>query len=142
MSTQGLQNIFRREGRSLLQYVAEAYPWARVDDQATLAELQKMIAEEAQATGALASYMRRHHVELPYLGAYPDYTPLNYVGIDFLLPRLVEAQRQSVEALDKDLASLTDVDYRRQVEQTLEMKRRHLKKLEELASRHPAPVGA
>lgn len=140
MSVAVLQNIFRREGRSLLQYVSEAYPWTRAGEQKPLAELHKMIAEEGQANADLATFLRRRHVPLPYLGAYPDFTTVNYVRFDFLLPRLVEAQRQGISALEHDLASLTDAVARQEVEKILELKRRHLQKLEELAA--PAPAGA
>ncbi len=134
-----LQAILRRESRSLLQYVREAYPWAKSGEQKTLSELDRLIDEEANSTAALARFLLRHHVRLPYLGAYPShFTNVNYVGLDFLLPRLVEHQRGAIAALERDLAKLSDEDSRQQVQPILEMKRRHLKRLEELA----APVAA
>lgn len=136
-----LQGLFRRESRSLLQYVREAYPWTRADEQPVLDELQKLITEEEQSTAALAEFLLRHHINLPYLGAYPDYTTVNYVGLDFLLPRLVNEQRRSLAALEADLGLLTDPDARQAVGQVLEMKRRHLHKLEELAARQPVTAG-
>jgi hypothetical protein len=135
-----VQNIVRRESRSLLQYIQEAYPWTRTDEQPVLTELAKLTAEEAKSTTGLATYLlRRLHAHLPHLGQYPQqFTSINYVGLDFLLPRLLQDQRHAIAELEKDLGKLTCTDARTQVEKVLEMKRRHLKKLEELA----APVAA
>jgi hypothetical protein len=137
-----LQTILRREGRSLLQYIREAYPWAKVDEQPILADLQKLIDDESRSTAGLAAFLLRHHINLPYMGAYPDFTCVNYVSLDFLLPRLVNEQRRAVAALEADLALLTEPDARQTVEKILEMKRRHLQKLEELAARQPMPTGS
>ena len=100
-----------------------------------------LIAEEADATAGLATWMRRQHIKLPYLAAYPDFTPLNFVSLDFLLARLVEAQKKAVAALEIDLAALTDATARQEVETILTMKKRHLQKLEELATPQPATAG-
>jgi hypothetical protein len=134
-----LQTILRRESRSLFQYVREAYPWTTANARATLVELDRLIDEEAAATASLGRFLLKHHIPLPYLGAYPShFTNVNYIGLDFLMPKLVEQQREAIAALGHDLNALSDEESRKQVLPILEMKRRHLKKLEELA----APVAA
>ena len=45
---------------------------------------------------------------------------------------------ETLERLERDLASVKDGDARAQVEQLLEVKRRHLSTLEELAAQHGA----
>jgi hypothetical protein len=135
-----LQNIVRRESRSLLQYIQEAYPWTTANAQPVLTELARLTAEEAKSTTDLATYLLRQlHAPLPHLGQYPQqFTSINYVGVDFLLPRLVHEQRHAIAELEKDLGKLTNPDARQRVEKVLDMKRRHLKKLEELAAPVPA----
>ncbi|HXG12512.1 MAG TPA: hypothetical protein VNK04_22340 [Gemmataceae bacterium] len=133
-----LQDIVRRESRSLLQYVSEAFPWVTPEERAALAELQKMINEERRAAQALGQYLVRQRVPPPYLGPYPmEYTTINYVSLDHLLPVLVENQRQAIARLERDLAAVTDAGAREQVEKILAMKQRHLTTLEAMAAAHP-----
>jgi hypothetical protein len=135
-----LQNILRRESRSLLQYVQEAFPWTTVAAQPLLTELAVLGTEEAKLTTELATYLvRRLHGTLPHLGQFPQqFTSINYVGLDFLLPRLVHEQRHGIAELEKDLSKLTHPEARPLVETLLDIKRRHLKKLEERAAAVPA----
>lgn len=134
-----LQAAFRRESQSLLQYVREAFPWARSGAREPVAVVLKVSDEEAHALADLAQFLHRRHVALPYLGNSPDYTGFNYVGVDFLLPRLVAVEREGIAHLEQDRAALAgDEAARHHVERLLEMKRRHLKQLEELMTPVPA----
>jgi rubrerythrin len=136
-----LQDVLRREGRSLLQYVSEAFPWATAEERAALAALQKLIDEERRAAAELGRFLTRRRVALPYLGAYPmEFTTTNYVSLDHLLPLLIGQQKKAVARLEQDLAALADADARTQLERLLTMKRQHLKELESLAAAHPEKV--
>jgi len=130
-----LQNILRREGRSLLQYAAEAFPWTRFDDRATLEKIHQLIDEERRAATTLSAHMREQRIELPYLGAYPaNFTNINYVSLAHLLPMLVEHETRNIGGLERDLADVTDPETRELVRQMLDIKRRHLATLEGLAT--------
>jgi hypothetical protein len=119
-------------------YVGDAYPWAAAPGEAALGALKQVVQEEAAAVAGLGRYLVRRHVTPEPLPSYPSaFTTLNFVGIAFVLPRLVESQRQAVAALERDLPSLTDPDARAHVEQLLGAKRRHLAELEALAAREP-----
>ncbi len=140
-----VEDILRREGRSLLQYVSESFPWATPQEQQALAQLQTLSKEEHQAIGAfLQWYARRAHA-VPYLGSFPtSFTAINFVSLDHLLPMLAEAERQSLEQLERDLGNLTDAEVRDQVSTIVEMKRRHLAALKTLVtapSEAAVPVG-
>ncbi len=134
-SATALQAIVRRESRSLLQYVGESFPWTRANELVALADLRQLIAEENHSTQALGKYLLARHVRLPFFSAYPSvFTNVNFVALDFVLPRLVELQAGAIAALDADLSRIRDDETRELVQKHLDMKRRHLKKLTELTA--------
>jgi len=126
-----LQALVRREGRSLLQYLGDAFPWTKSNEQEHLCQLHGLVQEERDGIAALAKFLGRNRIAPPYLGAYPmGFTTLNFVTLEYLIPRLLAAQRQGIAALESDLAQLHDPLPRGAVEGYLEIKRRHLKALE------------
>jgi hypothetical protein len=138
-----LQDIVRRESRSLLLYVGEAFPWTTTRGGPTLDRLKQLVHQEADAVAALGRYLVRRRVTPPALGAFPTgFTTYNFVALDFLLPRLAEQQRVDTAALERDLAAVGDPEARAQVQALLETKRLDLAGLEALAAAAPAKVGA
>ncbi len=137
-----LQDLLRRESLSLLQYAGEAFPWAKSEDRATLDRLKQVIAEDKASIAGLGRFLARHRILPGYLGTYPmSYTSLGFVSLRFFLPRLLQEQRRAVADLERDLAAVTDPEVKAQLEGMLEMKRRHLATLEELAAaRQPEPA--
>jgi hypothetical protein len=138
-----LQAIVRRESRSLLLYVGAAFPWTTARGGPALDRLRQLIHEEADAVAALGRYLVRRRVTPPAPGAFPTaFTSYNFVALDYLLPRLAEAQRSAVAALEQDAAALRDPPARAEVKALLEVKRRTLAGLEALAAPAAATVGA
>jgi hypothetical protein len=136
-----LQELLRRESRSFLRYVSDSFPWTTPEEKPTLAQLQMLIEEERRATAAFAKFLTRQRIPLPYLGSYPvAFTTLNFISLDHLLPILVDTARQAAQELESNLASITDAESRREVQKLLDLKRRHLKLLEGLATAHPELV--
>jgi hypothetical protein len=136
-----LQEILRRESRSFLQYVSDAFPWTTPEENDALAQLRTLIDEERAAIALFAKYLVRQHIPVPHLGPYPvAFTTLNFVALDHLLPLLVEWERRGILNLEHDLENFTDADCRRQIQKLLEMKQQHLKTLETLAIAHPEMV--
>jgi hypothetical protein len=136
-----LQAIVRRESRSLLQYVRDAFPWTSTREHEALGQIQKLIDEELQAAADLNRFLIRHHANTAYLGPYPmSFAAINYVSLDHLLPLVVDNEQQAVARLQSDLTRLADPDARTQVQKILDMKQRHLKVLEGLASARPEAV--
>lgn len=126
-----LRDVMRQESRSLLQYVADSYPWTTWERQDALRRLQNFIAEERAGAAAIGQYLLDHHLAPPYLGAFPtDFTTINYVSLDHLLPLLAEAQRSAIARLEADLRVIDDAGARALVLGILETKRRHLAALE------------
>jgi hypothetical protein len=133
-----LQEILCRESRSVLIYVAEAYPWTSSTEEKTLADVQQLIADEREAVSCLGRFLVRRRIPLPYLPPYPaHFTTINFLALDFLLPRLIEHERRSIADLERDLPGIKDPAARADVEKLLALKRRHLPRLQELASAQP-----
>jgi hypothetical protein len=136
-----LQQILRRESRSFLQYVGEAFPWTTANERGALDKLRRLLQEEGRALAVLGQFLLRQRYELPYLGTYPDaFTSMNFVSLDHLLPLLVDRQREGIAELERDLRSLHGSEARGHPERLLELKRRHLSDLEALAAAHPEPA--
>jgi rubrerythrin len=133
---QTLQAIVRRESRSLLQYVSETYPWVAPEDEDKLARLQKLMEEDRHGTTALSQYLYRRHCPPAFLGWFPhSFTGLGFISLTHVLPLLAEDQRRHIADLERDLSAVQGQEPREQVQKLLEMKRRHLSVLEELAKR-------
>lgn len=138
-----LREIFRREQRSFLQYVHEAYPWTQVNEESRVAKLQQVIAEEQRSTVGLANYLRRQHIDLPYSRSFPlAFTALHFVSLDFLLPQLIQQQQQAIAHLDQVVGTIDDTEPKAVIKQLIEMKRKHLQALEGLQTRPTAAVSA
>jgi hypothetical protein len=128
-----LQDIIRREGRSLLQYAIESFPWTTTGSDGRPAALRQLAEVEAEAAAELARLLVRHRLSPPYLGAYPTaFTSFNYLAIDRLVPLLADYQRRGIVKLENDLRELTDEEVRAAVRHLLEVNTANLKKLESL----------
>jgi hypothetical protein len=139
-SLQVLQGVFRRETRSVLQYVGNAFPWTNTDRTTELDQLQEIIHEERDALARLGQFLYRNHV-VPLVGtSYPvSLTTLNFVGLDLILKKLIAFQEQSLAVVETDLAAIKDAEVRRQLESFRDLKARHLEALRALqgATREP-----
>ncbi len=122
-----LSDLVRKEGRSLLQYVSESYPWTTAKNNQALPVLFGMVEEEQRGTAAIVGLLLKNRLRPPYLGAYPmSFTTINYMSLDFLVPYLVDFERRRCAELGKDLAVITDEEARELVKSLLAMKERHL----------------
>ena len=130
-----LQKLLARLSRSLLQFINEADPWARPGEEKLVQELKQLIQEEQEAAVKLSNFLRRRRV-LPYVGTFPlSYTSMLFVSLDYLLPHLVEHERNELAQVGRDLREVHDAEARHQVQEILDLMQRHLNKLEELAAR-------
>jgi len=136
-----LQQLVRREGRSLLQYLSEAFPWTDSAGTAELAQFHQLAQEERDSTAKLMHFLTRKRVGVPNMGAYPStFTNINFIALDHLIPLLVDAQRKALPDLEHDLANMSDAEARSAVQAVLDTKQRHLRTLEMLAAAHPQPA--
>jgi hypothetical protein len=128
--------MLRRLSRSLLQYARDAFPWTSYADQDRLQVLKKLIDEELRAGARLSAFLRRRRIPLPALGVFPQvYTNMHYLSLDHLLPFLIEQEKAELVELERDAAKLwDDLEAREQAQSILDMTRRHVQALEQLAA--------
>lgn len=122
-----LQELLRREGRSLLHYVSESFPWTRPEEKAAVARLQEMVKEEADGAARIARFLSQNHV-VPAgpLGPYPmAFTNINYISLDHLMPMLKEHQHTRIAELEADLKKVANPECRQQLQAYIDLKRRH-----------------
>jgi hypothetical protein len=133
-----IDNIVRREKRSLLQYVSDAFPWTTAEEQRALGQFRKLVQEEAQEAANLVDFLRGQRHVLPYVGTYPEaFTSINYVSLEHVLPLLIEHERRGIFDLERDLRGIHDSQASDLVQGFLDMKRRHLQALEVMAAAYP-----
>jgi rubrerythrin len=138
-----VKGIVERERRTLLQFVADVYPWTSASEEPAVAKLRKLIEEEQRAAIKLAVLLDRHHIAIPMADPFPlSFAALFFVSLDFLLPHLIEHQRMDISQLERALACIENADIKKPVESLLELKRRHLTTLQELAAQASKPVPA
>lgn len=130
-----LQNLVKKEGRSLLQYIGEAFPWTTVKNHHGLPIVLQIVKEEQDATADIVKLLTRRKVRAPYLGAYPmQFTTLNYVALDHLLPLLIAFERGRLSELESQLPLVADAEAHALVRELIDSKRRHAHTLETLSS--------
>jgi len=138
-----LQEIIRRESRSEMMYVAQAFPWTSAQGVPAREELLRLAAEEREAIIALGRWLNRRHIAIDTSASFPSrFTTINFLSLAHLLPQLVQAERAGVAALEADLAQTHDAEARAHIEKLLFVKREHAAKLEQLSEPHPSPASA
>ena len=131
--SQRLQEVYRREFRSLLQYARGSAPYATGADRTILDSVMRIATEEATDLEAFGELLDKNRITLPYLGSYPmGFTDLNFVTIRHLLPKLIAEQKRDLAKLEAEIPEYTDVIARAAMQRLAELHRRHLKELEAL----------
>jgi hypothetical protein len=125
-----LQEVVRRESRSLLRYVGDSFPWTSTQGGPALARLHEVVRAGNEATADVGAYLARHRVPMPFLGSYPaSFTSWNFLSLAYLAPRLVATEEESLRALEADVAALPAGEAKAQAEKLLAVKRRNLEAL-------------
>ena len=128
-----LQDAYRRECRSLLQYVREASPYTSAADRPIRDRILHLADDELEHLEAFAERLESHRVPVPHLGSFPvAFTDLNFVAVRHLVPKLLVEQKADVAKLEADAAACTDVVAKAAIEALVGVHRGHLKELESL----------
>lgn len=130
---QGLHLIHRqiiRDGRSLLQYVGEAFPYAPHQAEPGVHRLEALAREQHAAVGRLIRFLQRHHATPPLLGSFPsEFTSVNFVALAHLLPALQKDEQKGITELEQALAILPHGEVHDLLSEYLQTKRRTLETL-------------
>jgi predicted phage gp36 major capsid-like protein len=121
-----LQDSYRRESASLLQYARSAAPHAAGTDRKLRDDLFRIGAEAAAALDGLGAYLDANRVALPPPGGFPAaFTDLNCVGVRHLLQKVAADRAAAAQVLDTTLSSLSDPAARAALQSLLDLARRH-----------------
>lgn len=91
---------------SLLQYVAETSPWSQ--QPAAAAVVETLAAQQQRHVARLVDLLRTRNWSIDF-GTYPsEYTDLQYLSVEFFLPRLIAAQLAVVTELDEAVHTCID----------------------------------
>jgi hypothetical protein len=102
-----LHGLIRKESRSLLQYLSDAYPWTPAQEVPLRDEILASARRERDAIGDLVRYCVRHQLGYPSFGAYPEhFMDLNFVSLDSLLPTLLAEQKKRIAELEWSLLTV------------------------------------
>ena len=138
-----LQEIVRRESRSLLLYIGDSFPWTTNEHAPDLVTMRKLVRREANAISTLGKFLVRQRITPPFYGSYPaSFTTSNFIDIAYLLPRLLAAQEHSIAALTAEIVRVPEAEAKKQLEALLDVKRSTLAGLAALISSHPHPASA
>jgi len=97
-------------GRSLLQYVSEAWPWISAGEAETRSELDKLIDRQSNAVGRITALLAERGWPIEF-GSYPtEYTDLHYVSLEFLLGQLVQNADELVDEIEDVIERCRDDD--------------------------------
>jgi hypothetical protein len=95
--------------RSLLQYISQCEPWHTAARDGLVASIQTFASWQRTHCGRLEQLLDTRHLR-PDMTAWPTQFPAyNFCNIDYLLPKLIDAQALVVMALDDCLLN-TDTD--------------------------------
>ena len=127
---------------SLLQYIAQSGTWAGPSSKDTLAAILARGDEERASTTQFTRLLQKKRIRLPPLGAYPShFTTVHFVGVEYLVPRLNTEHVKEIAQIERILSRIDDAEIRAMGQAYLDMKRRHLDALQELA-KPKAPAAA
>ena len=125
-----LHGLIRKEARSLLQYLSDAYPWAPAQDHARRDRILARSRREREAIGTLVRYCVRHQLGYPALGSYPEkFMDLNFLSRDSLMPMLLAEQKKRIAELEWSLLTTPEAA-RDLVRGLIDVKRKTLAELE------------
>jgi hypothetical protein len=121
-----LQDVYRREALSLLQYARAAAPHAAGADRKLRDTLFRAADETAAALDELAAVLDTRRIPIPPPGSFPFvFTDLNCVAVRYLLPKVAADRATAAAALEADVAALSDPAARAAAQPLLDLARRH-----------------
>jgi hypothetical protein len=125
---------------SLLQYASESSPWSLGGSHDTLDKVRVLAAEDRAEIARFTRWLQKKHERVPLLYSYPShFTTMNFVSLDYLLPKLLDENARQLVAIEGLLNAMDDEEARALTAGYLDMKKRHLETLRALCiSKAPA----
>src|SRR5258707_2909167 len=107
-----LNRLLVRAYRGLLQYAVDCWPWSAAADANGVEPpeqraIEKMAARQRQFIARLVNLLSKRRAAVDF-GAYPDYSELHYVSLDYLIGKLVADEQRLVAELEAAQKGLHD----------------------------------
>lgn len=103
-----LNRLIINLGRSLLQYLGEAWPWTSGADESKLATLQGLVERQQAAVDRITDLLIERHWLVEF-GTYPtEYTDLQYLSLEFLLAQTLENAEADAKLIAASHAGIDD----------------------------------
>ncbi len=120
---------------SLLQYASESSPWSLGSAHAVLDRVRALALEDRAEIARFTRWLQKKHERVPLLYSYPShFTTMNFVSIEFLLPKLLAENAHQVIEIERLISAMDDEEARTLATGYLDMKKRHLETLRELTN--------
>jgi hypothetical protein len=133
-----LNHLLQVVYRSLPMYLAGGWPWTDPQHAQAATVLRNIIRDQEAMSARVAALIdeRRGAVDS---GTFPmDFTDRQFLALDYLLPELIDRQRQDIAAIEECVSLLArNPEARSLAEEALGAERAHLESLEGLL---PKPV--
>lgn len=129
---EALNRLLRVLHRSLPMYLADGQPWTGRRDDPAEETLRNVVADQQDICIRLADYIIDGGGTVDD-GEYPmEFTDLNFLALDSLLPRLVEYQKEDVATIEHIIAWLPadEPEALALAQEALGQERAHLEMLE------------
>ena len=141
-TNEALNQVLIDLDKSLLSYVAEAWPWSSQADATVRGAVEELAVRRRESVGRLADQLVEREWPVDF-GTYPtEYTDLHYVGLDYLLSQLVHDQKRVTAGIERTLrAASGDAQAKPLLEEILNSERDTLARLQKLP-RSRTPVSA
>lgn len=103
-----LNQLLINLGRSLLQYVGEAWPWTSDPNAPERKTINELVLRQQAQIIKLADLLAERDWPVDF-GAYPtEYTDLHYVALDYLTSQLIENEDGLISDLEKSIQACSD----------------------------------
>lgn len=136
-----LQQLLRRESRSLLHYVAESYPWSKAETAQACDRVRAMAQAQAEIVARIGRWLSKQRVPVAFPGAYPmQFTTINFSALHYLIPRLIADEERCIAAADQVFLALSESDARKLLQELIVLKQKHALEMTALQSRTTPPA--
>lgn len=137
-----LHRLIALGSRSLLQYVSEAFPWSADPTHSAEIKVRALAAAERDEAIRLTRWLQKQHVRMPPPASYPShFTTINFCSLSYLLPMLIAENEREIAEIERQLPlAENDEEAHKLAHGYLDMKREHLRTLQDLADGKPSAV--
>jgi Arc/MetJ-type ribon-helix-helix transcriptional regulator len=142
-----LNRLLVRIYRGVLQYAVECWPWSAAADANGIEPpeqraIEKMAARQQQLIARLVELLSKRRAAVDF-GAYPDYSELHYVSLDYLIGKIIADEERLVAELEAAQTGLqNDPAAAHVVAEILAAEKEHLAQLRGLAAKATSGASA